>query len=196
MSDEMNQEQHFQGFSEEVPDNSMVALEDNPNDPKKVTAQNMTSELPMAGGGLDGKSRNDPFSGLDMSALKDEPIEDVVSLDEKTLSTERFVLAKYLGAHNSPFTEHKQRINGREAVFPLDQWVIVPFYFIKESRRSGYADFVHQPGGRNMKFSPNHPSFQIQEIPDPYNTKERISEWQQLLKEKKDLYIPLACTSF
>lgn len=182
----------------DIPDQSMGDSPvdyDEGKDKKVVFSEDLHKEMPMIKGGLNG-GNSDPFQGIDMSALVDEDIGDVIQLDEKELDKDRYVLAKYLGSHNNPYTEIKQKINGREAVFPLDKWVITPYYFILSAKKSGYADFVNQPGGRNMKFAPNHPSFQIQEIPDGFNGPDRIFEWQSLLKEKKGVFIPLACEQF
>ena len=108
-----------------------------------------------------------------------------------------WVLAMWRGTPFSQKGKHKQKVNGIEAVFPLNRLRLTPYYFVCSARNSGNVDFVedHRVGAKNMKMVRNMPDFKIESVvPKQYNSKEKIMDYVEKIKKERGKTLELAVT--
>jgi len=142
-----------------------------------------------------GAMKSNPVSKVDSLTLDlSEDEEDFQIVDEPDLN--RYVVAKYIGTTGSPDGHHTQTIQGNSAVFPLNKHVVVKYLYVKAARRSGFVDFVQNPGKKNMKKVDNLPTFIVQNvIPDEYQSDSKIMDYIDAIEQSKGKRLMLACES-
>jgi len=126
---------------------------------------------------------------LDLS----EDEEDFLFIDKEP-DLGRYVVAKYTGTTGSPDGSHVQTVNGQRAEFPLNRLVVVKYLFIKAARRSGYVDFVQNPGKKNMKKVDNLPAIAVQDvIPEEFQSDDKIMGYIDLIEATRGKRLLMAC---
>ena len=106
-----------------------------------------------------------------------------------------WVIAMWRGTPFSQKGKHKQRVNGFEAVFPLNKMVIVPYFYVHAARNSGNVDFVedNRVGAKNMKMVKNTPDIIVHKVvPKEYNSKSKIMAYVGKIKREHGKAIELA----
>lgn len=124
---------------------------------------------------------------------EDNPLEDS-SASSKPHN--RFVMAKLVLLPEKNISQLTIGVNGKKCKFPLGKWVLAQSSMVASAKTTGELSFRNDPKAANKQLCQNHPRFQIQEIPDPWNTTEKIREFQAKVQAEKGKLIPFACETF
>lgn len=129
------------------------------------------------------KADDNTIPGIDLKSLHDDegegddPFE---GINDEGKNPEQFVFAKFINAPLMPDRNLTVQINGINCTFPRGKWVLAQRKFVTHARTTGVLDFVQNPAGDRMQPTPNHPTIQVQELPDQYRDPARITEFKKL----------------
>jgi hypothetical protein len=126
----------------------------------------------------------------DEESEDDNPLEDGSS---KGKPGSRYILAKLVLLPERLANVLTVGVNGQRGRFPLGKWVISKASMVATAKNCGEMSFRNDPKAAVKQIAQNHPRFMLQEIPEPWNTAEKVREFQAKLQAERGRLIPFAC---
>lgn len=172
---------------------------DAPGSDKSVTGVDVRAFGEIKGGELGEKTTSRSLlKNLDFQDDQvdegDNPLEDGAAAKDKPST--RYVLAKLVTLNERNTNTLTVKVNGKKASFPMGRWVFSPYYMVQSAKTSGELSCRNEPKAAVKRLDNNHPRFQIQELPEPWNSPEKIRDFQAKVQAEKGKQIPFACETF